>query len=265
MFTGIVEHLGFVSRSDAIDTTETGGGGMSLTISDASSILGDCKLGDSISVNGVCLTVTEFDTARTQFKVNVMPETLRRSNLGGLVVGSKVNLERAMSGESRFGGHMVQGHVDTTCVIKSIVPDPPNSFIYTFHIPSSHTLLPTSDAPDEEQLPDAFIYIVPKGYVTLDGTSLTVIGSDPVKREFSVMLIPYTKEHVTLGLYAPGAKVNLEVDVMGKYVERSLRGLLVGFGDGQEGVKRAGLGGVLETVIDRIVDKKVAEKLKGKL
>ncbi|KAJ3338956.1 Riboflavin synthase alpha chain [Gonapodya sp. JEL0774] len=264
MFTGIVEHLGYISVTDALDKTETGGGGMSLTISDASSILGDCKLGDSIMVNGVCLTVTEFDSARTFFKVAVMPETLRRTNLGELKIGSKVNLERAMSGESRFGGHMVQGHVDTTCIIKSIVPDPPNSFIYTFHIPASHSVLPTSESPDE-QLPDPFLFIVPKGYVCLDGTSLTVIGSDPVKREFTVMLIPYTREHVTLGLYSPGAKVNLEVDVMGKYVERSLRGLLVGFGEGEDGVKRAGLASVLENVVDQIVEKKIEKRLKGKL
>ncbi|KAG8770860.1 Riboflavin synthase alpha chain, partial [Serendipita sp. 398] len=106
MFTGLIEHMGIVSVIDELDTTESGGGGWSMTIGDSSPILGDCHIGDSISVNGCCLTVTEF--TKDAFKVGLAPETLSRTNLGQLKVGSLVNLERAVAGHVRFGGHFVQ-------------------------------------------------------------------------------------------------------------------------------------------------------------
>ncbi|KAM3421066.1 hypothetical protein BST61_g1481 [Cercospora zeina] len=121
MFTGIVEIVGTVSKLVQLDESSSGGGGTSLTISNCSEILGDCHLGDSISINGTCLTVTEF--SKNEFKVGVAPETLRRTNLGKLKEGSGVNLERAVSASTRMGGHFVQGHVDTVAVVADKRPD----------------------------------------------------------------------------------------------------------------------------------------------
>jgi riboflavin synthase len=188
--------------------------------------------------------VTEFDDAKSQFKVGVSPETLRKTNLDDLKVGSRINLERAMSGSSRFGGHFVQGHVDTTCIIESVTPDPPNSVIVKFTIPPSN------------HLDEPFLYIVPKGYITLDGTSLTVIDTNVEKRTFSIMMIPYTREHVTLGLRKPGERVNIEVDVLGKYVERVAKSMLF---TGQEDKQ---VGGILSKMIDQLIDKKLDERMK---
>ncbi|KAI7689513.1 hypothetical protein KC353_g19571, partial [Hortaea werneckii] len=115
MFTGIVESIGIVSRLVQHDESSSGGGGTSLTISNCADVLVDATLGDSISINGTCLTVTEF--SKDEFKVGVSPETLRRTNLGSLKEGSGVNLERAVSASTRMGGHFVQGHVDTIAVI----------------------------------------------------------------------------------------------------------------------------------------------------
>ncbi|KAH6561886.1 riboflavin synthase, alpha subunit [Batrachochytrium salamandrivorans] len=224
MFTGIVEVMGTVSAVEPMDTTGTGGSGFSLTITDANVVLSDVHIGDSIIVNGVCLTVTEFDDARTSFKVGIAPETLRKTNLGDLMVGDKVNLERSMSAATRFGGHFVQGHVDTTVTIASITPDPPNSVIFRFHVASPAA----ASADDTSSAPVDFLqYIVPKGYVCLDGTSLTVIDVDWKTREFSIMMIAHTLKMVVIPLKKKGDKVNLEVDQVGKYVDSMVRGMLL--------------------------------------
>ncbi|KAI9105741.1 hypothetical protein DFS34DRAFT_26091 [Phlyctochytrium arcticum] len=245
MFTGIVETMGTVKSAVPMDSSESGGGGCSIVIGDASIVLTDVHIGDSIAVSGVCLTVTEFDDARSWFKVGIAPETLRKTNLGELKEGMKVNLERAMSASTRFGGHFVQGHVDTTVIVKSITPDPPNSLIIRFQVPS----------PVDGHDTDYLRYIVPKGYVTLEGTSLTVIDVDVKERTFTVMLIPHTQQHVTLPTKKVGQKVNLEVDQIGKYVENVAVSVLSGHGNGND---------ALVGIIRNIVDARVKELLDAK-
>ena len=176
----------------------------SLTIN-AAEILSDCKLGDSICINGTCLTVTEFD--KTSFKVGVAPETLRRTNLGQLNKGDKVNLERAVAGHVRFGGHFVQGHVDTTAVIRSRTADG-NAIAIKF-------------APKDTSL---LKYIVEKGYIAIDGTSLTITAVD--EDTFDVMLIAYSQERTVVALKTVGDEVNIEVDMIGKYVEKQVAAYL---------------------------------------
>ncbi|KAF2085041.1 riboflavin synthase alpha chain [Saccharata proteae CBS 121410] len=233
MFTGIVEVLGTVSVLEKQDDTSSGGGGTSLTISDAEEILGDCHLGDSISVNGTCLTVTHFD--KSSFKVGVAPETLRRTNLGSLKQGSRVNLERAVSASTRMGGHFVQGHVDTIATILSVTPD---GNALTFRLqPRDKSVLK---------------YVVEKGYVTLDGASLTVTKVvDGPEGWWEVMLIAYTQERVVMAGKKAGEDVNVEVDMVGKYVEKSVEGYF----DGKAGGDIA----ILEKMVNRLVD----ERLKG--
>ncbi|KAJ3024115.1 Riboflavin synthase alpha chain [Thoreauomyces humboldtii] len=250
MFTGIVETMGTVASVEPLDTSLSGGGGFSIAVKDASVVLSDVHLGDSIAVNGVCLTVTEFDDLRSWFKVGLAPETLRKTSLGALQIGEKVNLERAMSASTRFGGHFVQGHVDTTVAIHSITPDPPNSLLLRFHVS-----LPSTSASSSAPTSDFLRYVIPKGYVTLDGTSLTVVDVDSASRTFSVMLIAYTQQHVVLPLKAVGAKVNLEVDQIGKYVEKVAVAMLAGEGGGQS---------VIATMIKRMVDERVEEALKSR-
>jgi riboflavin synthase len=216
MFTGIVESMGTIKSIQALDESESGGGGFSMVIGNAHSVLTDCNLGDSIACNGICLTVTSFDKDEGCFKVGISPETLRKTNIGMAKQGDRINLERAMSGASRFGGHMVQGHIDTTVQIVSITKDPPNSLIFKFHV----------SKPSSKQDSDYLSYIVPKGYVALEGASLTVIDVDWTTREFSVMLIAYTQERITLASKSPGDYVNLEVDNVGKYVESLVKGLM---------------------------------------
>ena len=191
MFTGIVEELGTVGsiRSGVL-------------MVDASLILGDLDVKDSICVNGACLTVTEL--TGTGFQVDVVPETLRRTNLGELISGSKVNLERSLQMGGRLGGHIVQGHVDCTGEISSITGDG-DAYLYSFAIPSELSK-----------------YIVQKGFICVDGISLTVV--DCADDEFTVTLIPYTLEHTVLGTKSEGNKVNLEADIMGKYIEKLSRG-----------------------------------------
>lgn len=191
MFTGIVEATG---RIDAVEHTADAA---ILTIAGAS-VLSDAQHGDSIAVNGVCLTVTTFDAER--FTVDVMQETLDRSSLGALSVGSRVNLERAMRADARFGGHVVQGHVDATTHVVAIEPGERWSVV--------RFALPSSLAP----------YVVEKGSITLDGVSLTVASRQP--DTFSVSLIPTTLDLTTLGALAVGDVVNVEVDVLAKYVEQ---------------------------------------------
>ncbi|KAI8060306.1 alpha subunit of riboflavin synthase [Gongronella butleri] len=209
MFTGLVECMGTVRAVSELDASETGGNGWSITIGDAASILGDCHLGDSISVNGTCLTVTEFDA--DSFKVGVAPESLRRTNLGQLKVGSQVNLERAMDAQKRFGGHMVQGHVDMTVRIVKIEPEG-NSLWFTFEVP--------------EKDKDILRFIIPKGFIALDGTSLTVCDVDDDARTFSIMMIAHTQNHVIMPQKKIDDLVNVEADMLAKYALKSLQGAL---------------------------------------
>ena len=192
MFTGIVEELGKVTRVEDL------GDSARLTIT-GPVVTSDARHGDSIAVNGVCLTVVEV-TADGQFSADVMAETLNRSSLGALAVGSPVNLERAAAVNSRLGGHIVQGHVDGTGEVAS-------------RSPSQHWEVVRVSLP-----PELSRYVVEKGSITVDGVSLTVsaIGDD----FFEVSLIPTTLGLTTLGSAPVGAVVNLEVDVLAKYVEK---------------------------------------------
>ncbi|MCL1924075.1 MAG: riboflavin synthase [Defluviitaleaceae bacterium] len=193
MFTGIIEEVGKV-----INVT-TGRESAVLEIS-GNIIFSDMKLGDSISTNGVCLTVTSF--TKSSFKADVMHTTLKASTLGELSVGSLVNLERAMQANSRFGGHIVSGHVDGISTIKSITPIG-NSLVYTF-IANMEFLK----------------YMVPKGSIAIDGISLTI--SDIAENSFSVSIIPHTAKETVLANKKPNDKVNIELDILGKYVGRLL-------------------------------------------
>lgn len=176
---------------------------MSLTIADCDTVISDVNLGDSIACNGVCLTVTEFD--KTTFKVGIAPETLRRTNLGDLVKGQHINLERAVAGHVRFGGHFVQGHVDTVAEIVGKVPDG-NAITFTFKLRD----------------PQYMLYIVEKGFIAVDGASLTVTAVDDVAGTFSVMLIAYTQGKVVTAKKEIGDLINVEVDLMGKLVEKQV-------------------------------------------
>jgi len=232
MFTGLVETIGPVTNLSSLDSTTSGGGGTSLTISECSTILDDAALGDSISINGTCLTVTEFD--KTPFKVGVAPETLRRTNLGKLTLGSKVNLERAVSASTRMGGHFVQGHVDTVATIRSVTPDG-NSLVFRLQ-------------PREREV---LRYVVEKGYVTLDGASLTVTKVNDGEGWWEIMLIAYTQERIVTASKNAGDEVNVEIDIVGKYVEKSVQGYFEGTQQGNPAV--------LQKMVERIVE----EKLKG--
>ena len=194
MFTGIVEEIGTVR------TLRRGAHSAVLSI-DARTVLERTRLGDSIAVNGVCLTVTSLGA--TQFSADVMHETLRRSNLGALHAGSPVNLERAMAADGRFGGHLVSGHIDAVGTIRRIQRDD-NAVWYTV-----------------EAVPGLLRYIVEKGSITIDGISLTVASVEADR--FSVSLIPHTAACTVLGYKRPGDTVNLETDIIGKYVEKLLR------------------------------------------
>lgn len=191
MFTGLIEEMGAVAA--AKQTADS----FDLTIA-AKTVLDGVKLGDSIAVNGVCLTVTAFDDA--QFTVGLAPETLKRTNLGDLSESDPVNLERSLLPTTRLGGHFVQGHVDATGVIKSFRPD--NDALWL----------------TVETDPALMRYIVTKGYITIDGTSLTVVDTGP--NWFNVTLINYTQQKIILPRKKPGDRVNLEVDILAKYVER---------------------------------------------
>lgn len=193
MFTGIIEEVG------RLVSIKSGARSAALTIS-ASEILTDLSLGDSIAVNGVCLTVTAFDS-RT-FTTDVMPETLRRTNLRQLHGQSPVNLERALAANGRFGGHIVSGHIDGTGVIRSVSRDD-NAVWYTIRASG-----------------DILRYIVQKGSIAIDGISLTV--AQVTDTSFSVSVIPHTAANTTLGAKKTGDTVNLENDCIGKYVEKLL-------------------------------------------
>ncbi len=191
MFTGIVEELGAVRSRD----------GSRLVVS-CRTVLDDVTMGASIAVNGCCLTVVDWDDARTWFAVDVTEESYNRTQLGDLQPGDPVNLERPVRLSDRLGGHLVQGHVDAVGVIVEPSPD----------------LKVKMD-------PELHRYVVEKGSITVDGVSLTVV--DPSTEGFTVAVIPHTAEVTTLGTKGPGDRVNIEVDVMAKYAEH----LLVGFLD----------------------------------
>ena len=193
MFTGIVEEtgriIGIVSGSNS--------GTIHIQ---ADKVLENTKIGDSIAVNGVCLTVTKL--SNSSFNADVMPETLRRSNLGLLKNGDAVNLERAMAADGRFGGHIVSGHIDSTGTVTNIKREENAVWI---EISADKTVL---------------ALIVEKGSITIDGISLTVAAlSDS---SFSVSVIPHTAQQTTLLSKNVGSKVNLENDIIGKYVQRLL-------------------------------------------
>ena len=203
MFTGIVEELGVVA------TIERQSDAVRLTVR-ATTVLDDVALGDSISVNGCCLTVVSTGSAGSTgpagsvdlFTADVMAETLDKTGLGALVPGDRVNLERAVTAGTRLGGHLVQGHVDA--VGRVVRRDRGDHWeVVTISLP-----------------PDLAPYLVDKGSITVDGVSLTVVEAG--QETFTVSLIPETLRRTTLGFRPPGAPVNLEVDVIGKYVARQL-------------------------------------------
>jgi len=193
MFTGIVEELG------TVEAVEDQGDAIRLTVR-AATVLEDAGLGDSISVNGCCLTVTTHDGEL--WTADVMQETLDKTSLQGVLPGDRVNLERAVTADKRLGGHIVQGHVDA---VGHVVR----------REPSEHWEL------IEVSMPAALgKYLVDKGSITVDGVSLTVVEAGP--ESFTVSLIPETLARTTLGLRQPGDRVNLEVDVLAKHVEKLL-------------------------------------------
>lgn len=194
MFTGIVEEMGILKA------IEKGTHSAVLQIQ-ASDVLEDVKKGDSIAVNGVCLTVTDFDSC--SFRADVMHETLNRTAFAFLKPGSFVNLERAMAANGRFGGHIVAGHVDGTGRITHIKKDD-NAVWYTI-----------------SAAPSILRYVVEKGSITIDGISLTVAKTEP--DSFSVSVIPHTSKVTALGKHKVGDMVNLETDIIGKYVEKLLQ------------------------------------------
>ena len=195
MFTGIVEEVGKVRT--VLKTNE----GATLTIC-AARVLDGTRIGDSINTNGVCLTVVKSDGAT--FTVEAIAETLRRSNLGDLKQGDRLNLERAMAVGDRLGGHIVQGHVDATAMFISKRPEG-DSAVYRFGLPENIAR-----------------YVVLKGSIAINGISLTVAGLS--EGWFEVAIIPHTIAETNIGDVTPGSRVNLEVDILAKYIERLLAG-----------------------------------------
>lgn len=193
MFTGIIEEVGKIAQIKKQ-------GEFAVVTINASRVLEDVHLGDSIAVNGVCLTVTSFTSS--QFTADVMSETLKRTSLGELQPSSPVNLERAMAANGRFGGHIVSGHIDGTGEVAEITPAD-NSVWY--RIKTSPKLLR---------------YIIEKGSITIDGISLTVV--DVNEESFRVSIIPHTIKETNLGSKKIGSIVNLENDIVGKYIEQFL-------------------------------------------
>lgn len=250
MFTGIVEEIGgnthssqrLIPRLTSLTPTavvaelnpndSTGGTSLTITLPPASTLLADCHEGDSIAVNGVCLTVVTFTSH--SFTVGIAPETLRLTDLGALTAASRVNLERAVRADTRMGGHFVQGHVDTTATIAKMELDG-NAITIRF-------------APARR---DVLRYVVHKGYVALDGTSLTVTRVDDAEGWWEVMLIAYTQEKVVIAGKKVGDSVNVEVDMMAKYAEKSM--LWMGEGGSFPFVKE----------LEKAVEKMVAQGLGG--
>ena len=187
MFTGLVEELGVISSISQTDIWI-----------ESSIVMDDLGVKDSISVNGACLTVVSIE--ENLFKVDVVPETLHRTDLGDLSVGDKVNLERSAQLGGRLGGHIVQGHVDGTAQIIAYVQEG-NAWLIEFQISKNLSR-----------------YIVEKGFVCVDGASLTVVNCD--ENTFTIALIPYTRDNTVLGYKGVGNSVNIETDIIGKYIEK---------------------------------------------
>jgi riboflavin synthase len=193
MFTGIIEETGTIARIDRK------GKNYNLKVR-SNKVLEGTISGDSIAVNGTCLTVT--DLTSNAFSVGLAPETLQRTNLGSLVEGSEVNLERSLTPSSRMGGHIVQGHVDGVGTVTKYRPDGSSLWVHV------------------EVNPEMMRLIVPKGFVAVDGVSLTVV--DTTETSFSVMLVEYTQQNITLARQQVGYSVNIETDILGKYIDNIL-------------------------------------------
>lgn len=193
MFTGIIEEVGQIAHIQKQ-------GEFAVVTVKAKKVLTDVHLGDSIAVNGVCLTVTSF--TKEQFTADVMSETLKRTSLGELGINSPVNLERAMAANGRFGGHIVSGHIDGTGTVAEITPADNSTW---YRIKTS---------------PKLMRYIIEKGSITIDGISLTVVDCDAAS--FRVSIIPHTIKETNLGSKKVGSLVNLENDIVGKYIEQFL-------------------------------------------
>lgn len=192
MFTGIIESLGRLEKKEVE--------GSNMHFSFSCSFTSELKIDQSLAHNGVCLTVVEIEG--NQYTVTAIDETLKRSNLGSLHIGDEVNLERCMAANGRYDGHIVQGHVDTMAECVK-VEEKDGSWEYLFKHPKGHQNL-----------------TVEKGSITVNGVSLTVVHSDP--EHFSVAIIPYTHEHTNFKHFKPGTMVNIEFDILGKYVARML-------------------------------------------
>jgi riboflavin synthase, alpha subunit len=211
MFTGIIEAVGKVAD------IERAGDAIRLSVTTAK-VAEDVAIGDSVAINGVCLTVTEINAPRVTF--DAVFETMRKTTLGSLQVGDSVNLERSLPVGGRLGGHIVQGHVDGTGRIASIRPVGNSWFVYV------------------DASPELMRYIVTKGSVALDGISLTVAESED--RTFALSIIPHTWDNTTLHEKHAGDAVNIECDILGKYVEKMLGGY--GIEAGENGRDRSGAG-----------------------
>jgi len=202
MFTGLVERVARIAQIEEIGSTEAGAQAARRFVidcgEDGSAYLEDAVLGESIAVNGVCLTATRLESSR--FTVEAVEETLRRTTLGQRKEGDSVNLERALKASARLGGHIVQGHVDGVGIVSNVREEGASWWV-TFEPPS-----------------ELMRYIVHKGSICIDGISLTVANVAYTK--FSVALISHTRENTNAGAWAEGASVNLETDVLAKYVER---------------------------------------------
>ncbi|KAL8744150.1 MAG: hypothetical protein Q9184_008028 [Pyrenodesmia sp. 2 TL-2023] len=269
MFTGIVECIGTITSLTPSPT------GTTLTLTPPAFLLSDAHLGDSNSINGTCLTITSFtpSSSTPSFTVGVSPETLRRTNLGRLTNGQSVNLERAVEASGgRMGGHFVQGHVDTVATVVGVREDGEARVVRL-------RPKPVEGAGDLGGGGEDGImrWVVEKGYVTLDGASLTVTavndgrsgrddpgskgegedgnGEEEEEGWFEVMLIAYTQEKIVTASKGVGEEVNVEVDMVGKYVEKSMRGYLEGLGGG--GGRG---GGMLEKMVERVVEKKLQSR-----
>lgn len=191
MFSGIIEEIGRIEANRN-----------SILTVGAKATLEGMKLGDSISVDGVCLTIISID--RASFSANISEETYRKTNLMTAIPGNWVNLERPLAFNERVGGHLVQGHIDEVGAVGSIEAEEDSLM---FSISTS---------------PNLGRYIVPKGSIAVDGISLTVVENRAT--DFTVAVIPYTRDNTTLGIKKPGDTVNIEVDIIGKYIERLLSG-----------------------------------------
>ena len=194
MFTGLIESVGTIADVKPI------AGGFALDIT--TEVAGDLRLGESVSVNGVCLTVVDTDAASQRFSAEIGPETAKVTSLGTLTNGSLVNLERAMAANGRFGGHMVLGHVDAAGTVQSIRPEA-DFYWVTVSFPAS--LAP---------------YLIHRGSIAVDGISLTIAKLDAAS--FDVQVVPFTWSHTNLRAARAGDRVNLECDMVGKYVVRAL-------------------------------------------